>query len=120
MESRNRFGTLLRLVLAVIVAGLLLNAHAQAMPSDCHTAEISGSTAHGPLTLPDLDHHDMALKDKVCCASACVVCVVSIPSPAFVAWSDYNDPSYFPVVLASMTGQGTPAVFEPPRSILFW
>ncbi|MCD2185449.1 hypothetical protein [Rhizobium sp. GN54] len=104
--------------MAAVFASLLLNAHAQAMPLDCHTAKVSVSTTHGPLTTSD-DHHDKALKDKLCCANACVVCVASIPSPALVAWSDYIDPSYFPVVLASMTGQDTPAVFEPPRSTLF-
>ena len=119
MAVRNTFATLLKFIMAAVFASLLLNAHAQAMPSDCHTAEVSVSTAHGPLTTSDVDHHDRALKDRLCCAQSCAVCVASVPAPASIAWSDYTDTSYFPNVLASMTGQGSAAVFEPPRSTLF-
>lgn len=116
MAVRNTFATLLKFIMAAVFASLLLNAHAQAMPSDCHTAEVSVSTTHGPLA-SDPDHHDKAFRGKLCCSNACVVCVANIPSPVSVAWSDYIGPSYFPVMLTRMTGQDAPAVFEPPRSI---
>ncbi len=106
--------------MAAAFAGLLLNAQAQAMPSDCHTAEAAVSTVHALLQQAPADggHQEKQLKDRLCCTGACIVCVASLPSPAASAWSGYVAPSYFPGAFAGMTGQGAPAVFEPPRSIL--
>ncbi len=120
MVNRNWVLTLLRLVLAVVVAGLLLNTPAKAMSGDCHTADVA---VHTKLASPqqgseDADHHHKKpLKGKLCCASACAVCVAAIPSPASMAWNADTAPSYFLDTLVGLSGQDAPAVFKPPRSI---
>lgn len=122
MVSRNRFLTSLRLVLAAVVAGLLLNTPAQAMPADCHTADVTVQVLLASPQQASVDadhHHGKVFKGTLCCAKACAVCVAAIPSPALVAWSNKITPSYFPDALVGLSGQAAPDVFEPPRSILF-
>lgn len=119
MAGWNRFATLLRWVLAAIIAGLLLNAPAQAMSADCHIERMVVSIGDTPLEVaPAGDHHrDKTMTDRLCCAKACIVCGASIPSSASVAWTDDIPPAYSGDQLTGMTGQNTPAVFEPPRSV---
>ncbi|MFD1328846.1 hypothetical protein [Mycoplana ramosa] len=121
MISRKCFVTLLRLVLAVLIAGLLLNAPAQAMPADCHTADVAvqGLLASPQQASVDGDHHHgKTVKDTLCCAKSCAICGAAIPSPASSAWSNEITPSYFPTALVGLSGQDAAAVFEPPRSNL--
>lgn len=105
--------------MAAIIAGLLFNAPVQAMSADCHTDKMVVWTAQALHPAPAAgDHHqDNALKDKLCCAKACAMCVASIPSPASVTLRDEPTPSYFAERLVSLSGQDAPAVFEPPRSM---
>ncbi len=121
MAVHNRFATLLKFIMAAVVAGLLLNAPIQAMAADCHTEGVAVGTVHAPpqFAPADGDHHqNSALKDKLCCAKTCAVCIGSIPSPASVALGYEPTPAYFTDRLVSLSGQDSPAVFEPPRSIL--
>lgn len=121
MAVHNRFATLLKFIMAAVVAGLLLNAPVQAMAADCHTEGVVVGTVHTPRQLApaDGDHHqNSALKDKLCCAKTCAVCIGNIPPPASVALGNEPTPAYFADWLVSMTGQHSPAVFEPPRLIL--